>query len=59
MQFLEEQDFLDRLMESSRLGGWWHVSNLVRPGVWILSVLMQFIHSAMYLSDCPHVEMVW
>ena len=28
------------------------------PGEWIISVLMRWIHAAMFLSDWPHVDMV-
>ena len=59
MQFLDEQDSLVGRVEDYRVGGWYSVIKLVRPGASICSVLMWWIHSVIDVLDWPHVDMVW
>ena len=58
MQFFEEQEFLVRKVEASRVDGWFIVRKGGLTGAWIVLFLMRWIYDAMDLSDWPHVDMV-
>ena len=58
MKVLEEHEFLAGQVEAFKVGRWCHVRKGGRPRDQILSVLMRWIHAAMYFSYFHHVDIV-